>query len=53
MGRPAPSVPLNLIDEEGRECAIGAEGNIAVLIEKNGGGEFFGLYVIYLQISIS
>jgi medium-chain acyl-CoA synthetase len=50
MGKPSPGVPLKIISPEGKECAPGVEGDIAVLLEnKNGRGDFFGLFDGYLK----
>jgi AMP-binding enzyme len=46
MGRPSPGVPLFIIDTVGRECEVGVEGDIAILIENN---DFFGIFEGYLK----
>lgn len=50
MGLPAPGVPLHVIDDEGKECAIGIEGDIAILVDsEDEQSSFFGLFAGYLH----
>ncbi|CZR62912.1 uncharacterized protein PAC_12809 [Phialocephala subalpina] len=50
MGKPAPTVPLHLIDSEGLETAPGVEGEIALLISDHPDSiGFFGLFDGYVN----
>ena len=50
MGKPAPTVPLNIINAEGLEAAVGEEGDIAVLISgPTIEHEFFGVFDGYIS----
>lgn len=51
MGRPSPGVPLEVIDDNGKECPVGVEGDIAleVIPESPGTDDFFGIYDGYLN----
>ncbi|KIW88805.1 uncharacterized protein Z519_10289 [Cladophialophora bantiana CBS 173.52] len=45
MGKPAPGIPLNVIDVDRRECAPGEEGNTALKIKSpNEAESFFGIF---------
>jgi medium-chain acyl-CoA synthetase len=48
MGRPAPGVPLHVIDEAGTICPVGVEGDIAIKIDSTGSSNFFGIFDGYL-----
>jgi acyl-coenzyme A synthetase/AMP-(fatty) acid ligase len=50
MGKPAPTVPLSIIDLDGRECKVGEEGNIAVKLSSGSADSngFFGLFDGYI-----
>ena len=52
MGKPIPSIPLFVIDAEGKETEIGVEGDIAVLAEpeeSSTSSSFFGLFDGYID----
>lgn len=49
MGRPAPGIPLHVIDEAGTVCPVGKEGDIAIKIESNPSSNFFGLFDGYVS----
>lgn len=50
MGKPAPGVPLHIIDASGKICEHGREGNIAVKLSRNGKhNDFFGLFDGYIN----
>lgn len=50
MGKPAPTVPLSIINSDGSEAAVGEEGDMAVLISGNSGnGSFFGIFDGYVN----
>lgn len=54
MGKPVPGVPLVVIDNDGRECGVGKEGDIAVQIdeeEREGREVFFGIFDGYIDKS--
>lgn len=48
MGRPSPGVPLKVVDEEGRECEDGSEGDIALKVGSKDRTGFFGVFDGYL-----
>ncbi|KAM0704097.1 hypothetical protein Q7P35_008329 [Cladosporium inversicolor] len=48
MGRPSPGVPLCVVDEDGKECGEGDEGDIALRVDLTGEGGFFGVFDGYL-----
>ena len=53
MGRPVPGVPLVVIDNEGRECEVGKEGDIAIEIDeemREGKEVFFGIFDGYIDM---
>jgi medium-chain acyl-CoA synthetase len=50
MGKPAPTVPLSIINIDGSETAVGEEGEMAVLIDDiSSKNEFFGIFDGYLN----
>lgn len=51
MGRPSPGVPLHVINDQGGECPVGEEGDIAVAVkaENAGPGDFFGIFDGYIN----
>lgn len=50
MGKPAPTVPLSIINVDGSETAVGEEGEMAVLIDDiSSKKEFFGIFDGYLN----
>ncbi|KFY42753.1 hypothetical protein V494_02271 [Pseudogymnoascus sp. VKM F-4513 (FW-928)] len=50
MGKPAPTVPLSIINADGSETAVGEEGEMAVLIDDiSGSKDFFGIFDGYLN----
>jgi medium-chain acyl-CoA synthetase len=55
MGKPLPGVPLMVIDPEGNETAIDAEGEIGILLtgEKSKSDNFFGLFDGYISSGLS
>jgi len=46
MGKPSPSVPLHVVDPEGKESKVGVEGDIAILRSEKA---FFGMFEGYLK----
>lgn len=53
MGKPLPSIPLAVIDNEGQEVPPGVEGNIAVRLDDLGGEKqdtFFGVFDGYIDM---
>ncbi|KAH6662902.1 acyl-coenzyme A synthetase ACSM3 [Plectosphaerella plurivora] len=48
MGLPIPGMPLSVVDEDGRECGIGVEGNIALAARDEHGQAPFGIFEGYL-----
>lgn len=53
MGKPIPSIPLAVIDTEGREVEPGVEGDIAVLLDDLKGSKqnsFFGVFDGYIDM---
>ncbi|KAK5137133.1 hypothetical protein LTR08_000638 [Meristemomyces frigidus] len=48
MGKPSPGVPLHVIDLQGRECADGDEGDIAIKLDLFESSTFFGVFDGYL-----
>lgn len=48
MGRPSPGVPLFVVDEDGKECPEGEEGDIALRVDDAGTEDFFGVFDGYL-----
>jgi medium-chain acyl-CoA synthetase len=53
MGKPLPSVPLVVLDADGREAKPGAEGDIAVKLGDLGGHDedsFFGIFDGYIDM---
>ncbi|OBT76902.1 hypothetical protein VF21_04765 [Pseudogymnoascus sp. 05NY08] len=50
MGKPAPTVPLSIINIDGSETAVGEEGEMAVLINDiSPKKDFFGIFDGYLN----
>lgn len=50
MGKPAPNVPLHVINSDGADALVGEEGDIAVLIDGTAGqDDFFGLFDGYVN----
>jgi medium-chain acyl-CoA synthetase len=52
MGKPIPGVPLVVIDNDGRECEVGKEGDIAIQIDEEmqeGKDIFFGIFDGYID----
>ena len=50
MGKPAPNVPLHIINSDGVDALVGEEGDIAVLIDgTTGQDDFFGLFDGYIN----
>lgn len=52
MGKPIPGVPLVVIDNEGKECDVGSEGDIAIQIDEEmqeGKEVFFGIFDGYID----
>ncbi|KAF1356433.1 hypothetical protein BDV97DRAFT_374194 [Delphinella strobiligena] len=50
MGLPAPGVPLHVIDDGGKECNVGIEGDIAILVDGSAKQDsFFGFFAGYLS----
>ncbi|KAH7407994.1 hypothetical protein BKA64DRAFT_572070 [Cadophora sp. MPI-SDFR-AT-0126] len=50
MGKPAPGVPLHVINTDGSEAAVGEEGNMAVLLGEDPAKDaFFGLFDGYVS----
>lgn len=47
MGRATPGVPLHTVDAEGKECKVGEEGDIAIVV--GGGDGFYGIFEGYLK----
>jgi medium-chain acyl-CoA synthetase len=50
MGRPAPGVPLYVIDEAGATCPVGVEGDIAVKMDRTPSSRFLGIFDGYLGV---
>ncbi|KAK4548804.1 hypothetical protein LTR36_008577 [Oleoguttula mirabilis] len=48
MGKPSPGVPLHVVDEQGRECTEGVEGDIAIKVDLSRSSDFFGVFDGYL-----
>ena len=47
MGKPIPGVPLVIIDNDGKECEVGKEGDIAIQIDEEmqeGKEVLFGIF---------
>jgi medium-chain acyl-CoA synthetase len=54
MGKPIPGVPLVIIDNDGKECEVGKEGDIAIQIDEEmqeGKEVFFGIFDGYIDKS--
>lgn len=50
MGLAVPGVPLSVVDDAGAECALGEEGDIALLLsDGDSTTPFFGLFAGYLD----
>ncbi|KFZ05099.1 hypothetical protein V501_08668 [Pseudogymnoascus sp. VKM F-4519 (FW-2642)] len=50
MGKPAPTVPLSIINIDGSETAVGEEGEMAVLMDDTSSKkDFFGIFDGYLN----
>jgi medium-chain acyl-CoA synthetase len=50
MGKPAPTVPLHVITSDGKEAAVGEEGDMAVLLsDASGHNGFFGVFDGYID----
>ncbi|KAH8686038.1 hypothetical protein BGZ60DRAFT_396739 [Tricladium varicosporioides] len=50
MGKPAPTIPVQVIDANGFETATGEEGDIALLLsDAPGNNDFFGLFDGYVN----
>jgi medium-chain acyl-CoA synthetase len=50
MGKPTPTVPLFIIDSNGRECPDGEEGNMGIKLSQDGiSSEFFGYFEGYIN----
>src|SRR3954468_9642567 len=47
MGKPSPGVSLHVIDNDGKACKPGVEGDIAILRAKD---DFFGICDGYLKM---
>lgn len=49
MGKPSPGTPLHVIDDNGDETAVDAEGDIAVQVDLSEQSNFFGVFEGYLE----
>lgn len=48
MGKPSPGVPLHVVDEQGKECSEGVEGDIALKVDLSRSSNFYGVFDGYL-----
>lgn len=49
MGLPAPGMPLAVVDENGSECPVGVEGDIALAVRDADGDHIVGIFDGYLR----